>query len=135
MNKTSYLNALYGSKSLYKVEVKDCFKELGITKSSDKLRWLELWANIDMDESNGMSMDEFCNYFDLTKGTPIVERTFEIFNTSCTGEVTFIEFMHGVWDMCNFDEERSKRFWFRIMQKSGQPFNVSLSKMLPSVAF
>jgi Ca2+-binding EF-hand superfamily protein len=123
MNKTSYLNALYGSKSLYKVEVKDCFKELGITKSSDKMRWLELWANIDMDESNGMSMDEFCNYFDLTKGTPIVERTFEIFNTSCTGEVTFIEFMHGVWDMCNFDEERSKRFWFRIMQKSGQPFN------------
>lgn len=122
MSKRNYLNSMYGRTSLYKQEVKDCFKELNIRKRSEQFRWIEMWANIDVDESNGMSMDEFCKYFGLVKGTSLVQRTFEIFNVSGTDEVTFIEFMHGVWDLCNYDDDRSKKFWFRALQKSGQRF-------------
>lgn len=125
MNRRNYLTSMYGKTSLYKQEVKDCFKELNIRGSREQFKWIELWANIDIDESNGMSMDEFCNFFGFAKGTAVVLRTFELFNKTGTGEVTFIEFMHGVWDLCNYDDDRSKKFRFQVLQKSGQRFEAN----------
>ena len=82
MSKSEYLHAKYGRTGMYQQEVKDCFKELNIRSRKQQYKWVELWANIDIDESNGMNIHEFCKYFDLVEGTSIVQRTFEIFNRS-----------------------------------------------------
>jgi Ca2+-binding EF-hand superfamily protein len=63
---------MYGRKSLYKHEVRNAFKELGIRRS-EQLKWLEVWAQIDSDESNSMDLDEFCTYFQFEPGTEIVQ--------------------------------------------------------------
>jgi Ca2+-binding EF-hand superfamily protein len=121
ISRKKYLHTMYGRKSLYKNEVRNAFKELGIRRS-EQMQWLEVWAKIDSDESNSMDMDEFCKFFGFEAGTEIVQRIFEMFDLDGSKQIKFVDFLHAAWDICTYDEDRSKKFWFRVLQKSGQRF-------------
>ena len=105
------------------------------SRRREQLRWLEVWAHIDTDESNSMDYDEFCSYFEFEPSAELSLRTFELFDYECSKKIKFVDFLRAAWEICTFDEDRSKKFWFRVLQKSGQVRHVpSLFSMFPPLS-
>ena len=66
-----------------------------------------------------MDIGEFCDFLGVPF-SPLAQRCFELINETGNGKISFSEFIHGMWDYCVLDDQKSKVFWYRLLTKSGR---------------
>ena len=77
MNKDQYMLEKYMDN---RGELVAAFRMLSLS-DEDKLRWVELWAQIDANDDNSMDKQEFLAYFELKVIDNVwTDRLFGIFN-------------------------------------------------------
>jgi len=95
----------------------------------DKLRWVELWSNIDDNEDNSMDEGEFVEFFGLTEHRERmwIKRFFGIFNRNFNGFVNIRDFLVTAWQYCSFDKDRVAELAFRLISRRGDVYDPEIT--------
>jgi len=77
--------------------------------------WLlfEKFNEIDKDGSGTVNVFEFCSVLQV-EVSEFVVRLFDLLDQNSSGELDFVEFCIGIWNVCSFDDESALRFAFSI---------------------
>jgi len=92
----------------------------------ERLCWrlFETFLEADADWSNELSLEEMCNFFSLPQ-TRFLDRLFVEFDSDGSGELDFLEFACGIWNVATMDDIALARFCFELVgdapEHSGVP--------------
>lgn len=100
-------------------------QSLKMTKE-ERVLWLKMWLEIDVDGNNKMSYEEYLDFLYMTDNV-YIKRSFDVMNSSFTGVVTFLELLVFASKYLYVDKESTIELCFRLISRRGSLFNPKIS--------